>query len=96
MDKLSQERNGVGRLLGIEENVRATVEGICLVIRKAITSITKREVVLCLARPQAGSRAKPSQNRPGQAGPKVTACDGFWLGLNSRKPKPSRQAAAFD
>jgi hypothetical protein len=27
-------------------------------------------IVLCLARPQAVSRAKPSPNRPGQAGPK--------------------------
>ena len=33
-------------------------------------AVDTMDVVVCLARPQAVSRAKPGQNRPGQAGPK--------------------------
>jgi hypothetical protein len=29
------------------------------------------ELVICRLRPEAKSRAKPSQNKPGQAGPKL-------------------------
>ena len=52
------------------------------------------KVGLFPARPQAKGRAGPGPNRPGQAGPWVTAQHWLWLGLRSQKPKPSRQAPA--
>jgi hypothetical protein len=38
---------------------------------------------MCMARPEAVSRAKPGPSRPGQAGP-VTASSGLWPGLDPR------------
>ena len=38
---------------------------------------------------------KPSPNRPGQAGPWWRLLNGFGLACILEKPKPSRQAAAF-
>ena len=52
-------------------------------------------LVLCKARPEAVSQAKPSPNRPGQAGPIWRLHGGFGLACVFEKPKPSRQAAAF-
>ena len=55
----------------------------------------RRQLVLCKARPEAVSRAEPSPNRPGQAGPWWRLLGGFGLACILEKPKPSRQAAAF-
>jgi hypothetical protein len=51
--------------------------------------------VLCKARPEAVSQAKPGPNRPSQAGPYSRLHDGFGPACIFEKPKPSRQAAAF-
>ena len=50
---------------------------------------------MCKARPEAVSQAKPSPNRPGQAGPCWRPLGGFGPACILEKPKPSRQAAAF-
>ena len=50
---------------------------------------------LCKARPEAVSQAKPGPNRPSQAGPFWRLHGGFGLACVLEKPKPSRQAAAF-
>jgi hypothetical protein len=51
-------------------------------------------IVLCLARPQARSQAKPGPNRPGQAKPKCWLHGGFGRACISEKPKPSHEAPA--
>jgi hypothetical protein len=53
------------------------------------------DLVLCMARPEAVSQAKPGPNRPSQAGPKWRLHDGFGLAWDGEKPKPGREAAAF-
>ena len=58
-------------------------------------ALGKAGIVLCKARPEAVSQAKPSPNRPSQARPYWRLHDGFGLACILEKPKPSRQAAAF-
>ena len=50
---------------------------------------------MCMARPEAVSRAKPGQNRPGQAGPNWGLREGFGPACHEAKPEPGCQAAAF-
>ena len=52
-------------------------------------------VVLCKARPEAVSQAKPSPNRPSRARPCWRLHGGFGPACVLEKPKPSRQATAF-
>jgi hypothetical protein len=53
------------------------------------------ELVMCMARLEAVSRAKPGPNRPGQAGPKWRPHNGFGLAWGPGKPEPGSQATAF-
>ena len=45
-------------------------------------------VVMCRLRPEARSRAKPSQNKPGQAGPNLWPETAFGPAWILGKPKP--------
>ena len=51
-------------------------------------------VVMCMARPQAVSQAKPGLNRPSQVGPKQQLHEGFGPAQSPAKPKPGHQAMA--
>ena len=50
---------------------------------------------MCLARPEAASRAKPGPNRPSQAKPCRRLFGGFGPAWGSEKPKAAAQAVAF-
>ena len=49
---------------------------------------------MCLARPEALSRAKPGPFRPGQAGPRCGPSKGFGPAQERSKPEPAAQARA--
>ena len=85
--------------LWIERVARQMLSGqiLSISIREGWDSFRTRcpEVGLCKARPEAVSQAKPGPNRPSQAGPCWRLHGGFGLARILEKPKPSRQAAAF-
>jgi hypothetical protein len=53
------------------------------------------QLVMCMAQPEAVSRAKPGQNRLGRAGPNWGLREGFGPACHEAKPEPGRQATAF-
>ena len=44
-----------------------------------VVGVNNLQLVLCMARPEAVSQAKPGPSRPSQAGPKWWLHDGFGL-----------------
>ena len=55
----------------------------------------KITVVMCRLRPEARGWAKPSQKKPGQAGPKLWPETAFGLAWDLGKTKPFAWAPAF-
>jgi hypothetical protein len=67
----------------------------CVSQSDAMRCFKRSRVVMFPAQLQAKGRAKPSQNRPGQAGPKVLASRRLWPGLGFEKAKARPSGRGF-
>ena len=65
---------------------------LCRCVYSCISSFV---VVMCRLWPEARSRAKPGQKKPGQAGPDLWPEPAFGPAWDMKKPKPLAWAPAF-